>query len=32
MEYLASVGCGDKVSQWREDAERIVMNGGEDNE
>jgi HD-like signal output (HDOD) protein/ActR/RegA family two-component response regulator len=32
VEYLAQVGCGDKIPQWREDAERIVTNCGEDNE
>jgi HD-like signal output (HDOD) protein len=32
LEYLAEVGCSDKIPQWREDAERIVMNGGEENE
>jgi HD-like signal output (HDOD) protein len=32
LEYLAAVGCSDQLPQWREDAERIVSNGGEDNE
>jgi HD-like signal output (HDOD) protein len=30
VEYLEAVGCGDKIPQWREDAERIVKNGGEE--
>ena len=30
VDYLASIGCDDKVEQWREDAERIVNNAEAD--
>jgi HD-like signal output (HDOD) protein/ActR/RegA family two-component response regulator len=30
VDYLASLGCDDKVEQWREDAERIVNNAEAD--
>jgi HD-like signal output (HDOD) protein len=30
LEYLGSIGCADKVPQWREAAERVVNNGGEE--
>jgi HD-like signal output (HDOD) protein len=32
LEYLAAVGCSDKIPEWREAAQRIVMNSGEENE
>lgn len=32
VEYLASVGCADKVPEWRKEAEEIVSNGGEGDE
>jgi HD-like signal output (HDOD) protein/ActR/RegA family two-component response regulator len=30
VEYLGSIGCADKIPQWREAAERVVNNGGEE--
>jgi HD-like signal output (HDOD) protein len=30
VEYLAEIGCSDRIPQWRADAERIVKNGGEE--
>jgi HD-like signal output (HDOD) protein/ActR/RegA family two-component response regulator len=30
VEYLGAIGCADKIPQWREAAERVVNNGGEE--